>query len=705
MTRTVFLRVLDPAPEEKGRKLTRLTGTLRARVGIEGLDSIFVADANDFSVVPGSPFAYWVGEPLLRIFQAFSPLEGSVGTAKQGLATADDFRFVRAWWEVRPRRIGYSPEDTDGRRGWVHFAKGGTYSPYYADVHLVVNWFRRGWEIKNLFKPNGRLASRPQNEGFYFRPGLTWSLRTVKGFSLRQLPLGTIFSHKGPAIVSADDATLPMLLAIGNSRFASTLIHTQMVFGSYEVGVIQRTPVPPDLPEGDPTGTLEVVSLVRQPVTRDETTHDFRVASLAGQPFSTLTAANAELGWRDRERRERLGLKHEAIERSVRRLYQFGADDSRPVGPDDSTGGEDTQPAANGSPAEDPSWRVADLLMWCVGVAFGRWDIRMARDDSLIPELQGPFDRLPQIAPGGLVGPDALPAMRNRIASEAWLRARADVISLPEPGSFAGPDHVTSADYPVEIAWDGVLVDDPGHPRDIIGRVREVLRFVYGPDRAGAIEDEALEILRAGGNRPRSLRDWFRNQKAGELGLSFFDFHIRRYSKSRRKAPIYWRLCASRSKQGYGVWLYYHRLTDDTLWTVLNDCVGPRREREERNAKELRRRIETGSGREVRRLEKEREEAILLLGELESFESQLRKVAEGGWAPELDDGVVINLAPLHAVVPWKEPEKVWKKLEKGDYDWAHLALRYWPERVRAKCRRDKSLAIAHSLEGSLATSI
>jgi hypothetical protein len=40
----------------------------------------------------------------------------------------------------------------------------------------------------------------------------------------------------------------------------------------------------------------------------------------------------------------------------------------------------------------------------------------------------------------------------------------------------------------------------------------------------------------------------------------------------------------------------------------------------------------------------------------------------------------------------------WAKLEKGDYDWAHLAMHYWPDRVREKCKTDKSLAIAHNLE-------
>jgi hypothetical protein len=37
-------------------------------------------------------------------------------------------------------------------------------------------------------------------------------------------------------------------------------------------------------------------------------------------------------------------------------------------------------------------------------------------------------------------------------------------------------------------------------------------------------------------------------------------------------------------------------------------------------------------------------------------------------------------------------------MARGDYDWAHLAMNYWPDRVREKCKKNKSLAIAHGLE-------
>ena len=67
-----------------------------------------------------------------------------------------------------------------------------------------------------------------------------------------------------------------------------------------------------------------------------------------------------------------------------------------------------------------------------------------------------------------------------------------------------------------------------------------------------------------------------------------------------------------------------------------------------------------------------------------------------GWTVELDDGVILNLAPLRELMPsWKEPDKLWKELEEGKYDWSRTAMRYWPERVGEKCKKNKSYAIAH----------
>ena len=50
--------------------------------------------------LPGRPFSYWMSRRLLRRIRELPAFEGVGGTVKQGTATADEFRFSRAWWEV-----------------------------------------------------------------------------------------------------------------------------------------------------------------------------------------------------------------------------------------------------------------------------------------------------------------------------------------------------------------------------------------------------------------------------------------------------------------------------------------------------------------------------------------------------------------------------------------------------------------------------
>jgi hypothetical protein len=90
------------------------------------------------------------------------------------------------------------------------------------------------------------------------------------------------------------------------------------------------------------------------------------------------------------------------------------------------------------------------------------------------------------------------------------------------------------------------------------------------------------------------------------------------------------------------------------------------------------------------------------LRELTDFKKELLRIAELPYKPNLNDGVLITAAPLYNLFrlpKWKKDlESCWKKLEKGDFDWSHLAYAIWPERVKEKCRKDKSIAIAHDLE-------
>ena len=98
---------------------------------------------------------------------------------------------------------------------------------------------------------------------------------------------------------------------------------------------------------------------------------------------------------------------------------------------------------------------------------------------------------------------------------------------------------------------------------------------------------------------------------------------------------------------------------------------------------------------------KQLEDAETLLNELKEMHAELSLWAPK-WKPNLNDGVLITASPLWKLFrfpKWrKDLEACWKELEKGDYDWAHLAHTLWPTRVREKSKKDRSLAIAHGLE-------
>jgi len=162
----------------------------------------FELDTSNFTTVPRSPFAYWIGDSLRKIFKELPPFEAEGRSTKQGLATADDFRFVRGWWSVPPCALGSK---------WFSFAKGGQFSPFYSDVHLVVNWRDSGSEIKNNLNERGGVRSnvwmlRDTASNYFLRPGLTWPIKNRFSLKPWPLPTGCIFAHVGSsAFVASDD--------------------------------------------------------------------------------------------------------------------------------------------------------------------------------------------------------------------------------------------------------------------------------------------------------------------------------------------------------------------------------------------------------------------------------------------------------------------------------------------------------------------
>ncbi len=621
----------------------------------------FAVEPTTFGQVPRSPFAYWVSDRVRGLYAELPALETDGRTAKQGLATADDFRFVRLWTEVGVR---------ERLPRWFPFAKGGKFSPFYSDVHLVVDWGCDGAAIRNSVDlKSGRQLSRPQNTDFFFRSGLTWPRRTTSGLSLRVMPTGCIFGDKGPAaFVDGDDAQqLLFFLSVSTSRAFQALVELQLAAAdaaarSYEVGVMQRTPVPVAPREtSSELGKLAHAawSLKRALDTRKEHSHVFCLPALLQIGGESLRTRLEEWSARVAQVEPELVAIQNQIDDLCFELYGIDGAERQQIERGFGGGHDDVEGEPSGiedaeSVGLDETSLTASLISWTLGVSFGRFDLRLATGERSVPPESGPFDPLPVCSPGMLIGNDGLS------------------VDTPPRG------------YPILFPADGILVDDPGAASDMVTACRQVFAHVF--DDPNTRWEEAAEIL---GDRDTGLRTWFSTQ--------FFENHIKLYSQSRRKAPIYWQLATPSAS--YSAWIYYHRFNRDTLFRLLNDHVMPKLQHEERKLTNLTQEAGPDPSSSQR---KEISSQEIFVGELRSFRDEVARVAPL-WNPNLNDGVILNFAPLWRLVPqhkgWqKECKAVWDKLCKGEFDWAHLAMHLWPERVVPKCAKDLSLAIAHELE-------
>jgi hypothetical protein len=229
----------------------------------------------------------------------------------------------------------------------------------------------------------------------------------------------------------------------------------------------------------------------------------------------------------------------------------------------------------------------------------------------------------------------------------------------------------------VESTVQDILVDDLGHTDDVVAKIVSI------------IEDVGIAVADLENAIGNNVRSFFQRE--------FFDLHRAQYSRSRRKAPIYWQLGTATAS--YSVWLYIHAFSKDTLFRAQDDYVAPKLAHEQRRLESMRGEAGPNPNSEQRKAAAEQEAFV---EELQAFLDEVKRVAPL-WSPDLDDGVIINSAPLWRLVPqhtpWqKDVSSKWDDLVAGKYDWAHLAMHIWPERVIPKCGKDRSLAIAHGLE-------
>jgi hypothetical protein len=647
--------------------------SIRTAIQYPTSKTVYISDPAAFSEIPSSPFAYWTSARMRDLFKNLPRAESESRRFTKGLCTTDDGRFLRAFWEIEPTNYGTSNEELASRKSWASFAKGGSAKRFYCDTPLVINWAATGAELKAFLDwkigKDGQWSRWINSVDYYFQPGLTWPLR-ASHFSPQALPQGCIFSVRGYAAFAPTN-DLPWLLGLLGSSAFDFLFKTllgRFGFPEFVVGALQNLPIPEvRIDDADMlgSGAKKAWAEKRSVDCAESTSHSFVLPALLNDEGENLSARVAAWTGNLTLKEETVSCIQSEIDDLTFKLY--GLEDSdrdalsntlatEPIAHEEAS--EDHEDEDDDPVSCDAPDLTANLLEYTLGAAFGRWDLRFATGEKPAPPEPDPFDPLPVCPPGMLQNADGLPATQSDVP----------------------------ANYPLRVSWPGILVDDKGHDEDIETRVREVLAVVF-PDRVDEIAHEACEILGV-----KTLREFFRKPAA------FFAGHLKRHSKSRRQAPIYLPLSSPNGR--YTLWLYYPRLTADTLFTALRDFLEPKLQYEEGRAFRIRQDAGPTPAPSQRA---EIAEADELVDDLRALRDELKRVAPL-FKPDLNDGVILNHAPLWRMIglpKWrKDCQATWEKLAAGDYDWAHLALHLWPERVIPKCATDRSLAIAHDLEST-----
>ena len=634
-----YCRLIEPTSEQ-GKEELFLSGKNR-----------YITQQSNFSKIPGSLVAYWISSKIFNIF-ATSKMLYDVAKPRQGLATSDNDRFLKLWYEVDVCKIGFTIKNIDDPNKfyykWFPCTKGGSFRRWYGNNEYIINWENDGFEIKEyaakLYKNYTRTI---KNIPFYFQRGLTWSTIASGLFALRYVPDGFIFETKG-AMCYVEDKYLYNVLALYNTCVIQNFLAVVSPTLDYHEGPLGRTPIILNDDKIVRELAKKCVEYSMSDWDSFETSWDFKQHPLVklrlagayawgdGQLAARLASAYHAWKLECEGRFQKLKANEEELNRIFIDIYGLQDELTPEVADKDVTvhyladTKEDAPASLQGSSylltRRDV---VVSLISYAVGCMFGRYSLDV---EGLI-YAGGNFD-----------------AKYCR-----WVGYFGDKVdeSVDENGQLIGGGWAGCSQYKYDgVRKDGKWVaasfppdtdniipicDDEYFEDDMVGRFVKFIETVYGSD---TLEENLKFIADAlgGKGRPREvIRSYFLND--------FFADHCRTY----QKRPIYW-LFDSGKKNGFKALIYMHRYQPDTIARIRTDYVHEQQARYRTAIADLENRVASAATGERVKLNKALTRLKDQDAELRAYEEKIHHLADQMIAIDLDDGVKVNYAKFQDVL-------------------------------------------------------
>jgi len=581
----------------------------------------FQAKQKDFEKIPGSPIAYWVSDKVREIFE--NKLIGNLFPVKKGADTGNNDLFLKMWHEVNIRKSGLTLGIEETKKEftgkWVPYNKGGEFRKWYGNLEYFINWENDGYDLKNS-KANLR---SPQ---LYFRDGITWNALSSSKTSARK-STNSIFDSAGSSMFPQKEE-IGYYLAFMNSKIVDYLLKILNPTLNYGAGTISN------LPDVDIKKHKEIIknksqqniSISKEEWDSRETSWDFEKLSLIDCKDLKTAYENYCNHWRDNF--VQLHKNEEELNRLFIEIYELQDEMDEKVSFDDitilkkeaniiqidnsilkefSTESEKYLYDRGVSLEFNKDELVKQFLSYAVGCIMGRYSTNKS----------------------GLIianSDDTLELSKNKfIVKDTDGEIRQEIESKFLPDEF------------------GIIpiTDEKDFSNDIVEKVKEFIKFVYGEE---SLKDNLNFIAEALGNKD--------NKPAEEIIRTYFikDFysdHLQRY----QKRPIYW-LMNSGKKNAFSCLFYMHRYEPLTVARVRADYLIPYQEMLENKRKFIERQLSDDdiSAKEKKNIEKQLKELDISLKELREYANEVKHIAEQKIPLDLDDGVNVNYEKLGTIL-------------------------------------------------------
>lgn len=552
---------------------------------------------SNFEKIPGCPVGYWVSPDILRIFTSNLALS-AVCSPTQGLATADNARFLRLWFEVSRSRIGFGFENAAlaARSGlkWFPHNKGGGFRRWYGNQDYVLNWKNNGEEIKNY--PGAII----RNPSFYYKSAVSWSVICSNKLNFRFYPVGVIPNMCGMCCYTDDFDTQIYILGLSNSKISELLFNIMNPTLNLSNGVFGKLPYIYSKSEEINPIVQENIFISRQDWDAHETSWDFQRNELLNMdaeiPREELHPDSIEWCVEQYKKKweqmfNQLHTNEEELNRQFIEIYGLQDELTPDVPIDEITILQ--QGEISFVPSEEGE-NAPKIMKW--------------NDDVIIKQLIS-------YAVGCMMG-------RYRLDKPGLH------IAHPEPtAEEIAPYSYHGRKY--EIDDDGILPlmnSDCGFSDNAPLRIADFVRIAFG-------EETQVENL---------------NYMEQCLGKTLEQYFVKDFWKDHKKMyqnrPIYW-LFASK-KGTFQVIAYMHRMNAYTVERIRAKYLLPFIEHLEQEIKKLdmrRAELTTKESKQLQTLQKQ-------LDECREYHERLQVVAEQTISFDLDDGVVVNYAKFGDVL-------------------------------------------------------